>query len=165
MRSSSAVLSPCRTYRYSLTREWSWETTSLYVLFIGLNPSTADEANDDPTIRRCIGYAKSWNYGGLFVANLFAFRATKPADMKAALEPVGTDNNKWLLELAGQAQITIACWGNDGSFKGRASEVIKLLPQLHCLKINERSGQPAHPLYLKGDLKPILMRENKEGCR
>ena len=76
---STATLSLCRTYRYSLTREWG---SGLAVLFIGLNPSTADETLDDRTIRRCIAFARDWGYARLHMANLFAFRATEPRDMK-----------------------------------------------------------------------------------
>jgi len=81
---SHATFSPCRKYRYSLFRIWD-EDKSL-VLFIGLNPSTADEKEDDPTIRRCINFAKQWGwgYGGLIMGNLFSFRATQPSDLKQA---------------------------------------------------------------------------------
>ena len=85
-RPRHAVFSPCRTYRYALSRVWAADKP--YALFIGLNPSTADETLDDPTIRRCIDFAKRWGYGGLVMANLFAYRATDPAVMKRAAEPV-----------------------------------------------------------------------------
>ena len=96
-----ARFSDCRLYRYQLWR--IWDEGRPYLNVIGLNPSTADETRDDPTIRRCIDYAKRWNYGGLFMTNIFAFRATLPAVMKKQVEPVGSDNDHWLIETAANA--------------------------------------------------------------
>jgi hypothetical protein len=146
------VFSPCRAYRYSLWREWSGGNG--YAMFVGLNPSTADEDQDDPTIRRCIAFAKSWGYSGLCMTNLFAFRATDPKDMKKADEPIGIDNNKHLITLANNAGIIIAAWGANGSYKARNEEVRSLLPVLHCLKLT-KDGHPGHPLYLPRTLTPI----------
>lgn len=151
---AAATLSPCRAYRYDLWRRWS--TDKGYVMFIGLNPSTADETNDDPTIRRCIDFAKRWGFGELCMANLFAFRATQPRDMKAAADPVGPDNNRSLQTLADGASIIIAAWGKDGTYQGRDKQVLKMLPRLHCLKQN-KDGTPAHPLYLKSELTPYIL--------
>ncbi|SIT46428.1 conserved hypothetical protein [Paraburkholderia ribeironis] len=148
------TFSPCRTYRYALWREFGGLLDdSRYVMFIGLNPSTADETNDDPTIRRCIGYAKAWGYNALCVTNLFAFRATDPTVMLNADDPVGPDNDSHLVKLAGGADMIVAAWGNDGSHRERDRIVRELLPGLHCLALT-RAGQPAHPLYLKGSLRP-----------
>ncbi|MDA8965892.1 DUF1643 domain-containing protein, partial [Pseudomonadales bacterium] len=94
---TSADFSPCRTYRYALWR--TWDKTEPYVLFLGLNPSTADETENDPTITRCIDFAKQLGFGGLCMANLFAFRATQPKDLKQAKDPVGDANDKWLSKL------------------------------------------------------------------
>jgi len=151
---NTAELSECRTYRYALWR--TWDETKPTVMFIGLNPSTADETNDDPTLTRCINFANSWGYGGVCMANLFAFRATKPQDMKTAKDPVGSNNDDWLLKLANEADLVVGAWGNDGSFLGRSKHVIKLIPELHCLKIN-KSGEPTHPLYLPAKFKPVVM--------
>jgi hypothetical protein len=87
------------------------------------------------------------------MANLFAFRATEPSDMKAQEDPVGVANNDWLLRLADNAGIVIAAWGNDGSHQNRSKEVVSLIPDLHFLKLN-KSGEPAHPLYLSAKLTP-----------
>ena len=152
MKTSGALLSADRMYRYSLWR--IWDESLPVVMFVGLNPSTADESKDDNTIRRCIGFAKDWGYGGLYMANLFAYRATKPKDMKATPEPVGNDNNSILVELYNKADITIAAWSADGNFKNRDKEVQLLLPKLHVLKIN-KDGSPGHPLYLKKSLTPM----------
>lgn len=147
----SAELSACRNYRYALWR--SWDSSKPIVMFIGLNPSTADEAQDDPTLRRCINYAQAWGFGSVCMANLFAFRSAEPNDMKRAKNPIGTENDKWLKELVAQSDLIVAAWGNDGSFLGRSTQVRKFLPELHCLKLN-KSGEPAHPLYQKANLNP-----------
>ncbi len=125
-----------------------------FVMFVGLNPSTADETTDDPTLTRCINYAKSWGYGGVCMANLFAFRATEPADMKASDDPVGIENDQWLKKLAKDAALVVAAWGNDGSYLRRSEHVKEFLPNLYCLKLN-KSGEPVHPLYQAAKLKPV----------
>jgi len=127
-------------------------------MFIGLNPSTADETLDDPTIIRCINFAKSWGYGGLCMANLFAYRATAPSDMMVTEDPVGESNDEWLLKLSEDAGVVIAAWGNHGGYLGRSRKVRELIQNLHCLKENQ-SGEPAHPLYLKSELQPVSMSE------
>lgn len=147
-----AKLSDCRKYRFALWR--IWDDSKPHVMFIGLNPSTADEAEDDPTISRCISYAKSWGFGGVCMANLFSYRATEPAVMLTAEDPVGLENDQWLVKLASEAGLVVAAWGNIGGHMGRSQKVKLLLPGLHCLKVN-KSGEPAHPLYQKGTLQPV----------
>jgi hypothetical protein len=151
---TDAKLSNCRKYRFALWR--TWDDSKPYAMIIGLNPSTADEVENDPTITRCINFAKSWGYGGVCMANLFAYRATEPSVMKSQKDPVGAENDMWLTDLAQNAGIVVAAWGNDGSHFKRSSVVKDLIPNLHYLKMN-KSGEPAHPLYLKGDLKPVVM--------
>jgi hypothetical protein len=146
----NATFSSCRTYRYSLSR--IWDKKKKYVLFIGLNPSTADEEADDPTIRRCINYAKNWGYGGFIMVNLFAYRSTLPSKLKKVKYPVGKGNDKYIVTLSKKADITVAVWGNNGNLYSRDKQVLSLIPSLMCLKIN-KSGQPAHPLYLNKGLK------------
>jgi len=144
----SAVFSNCRKYRYSLTR--SWNSAGGYVLFIGLNPSIADEKIDDPTLTRCINFAKDWGYGGLIMVNLFAYMSTYPIDLKKVKLPIGNNNNKHILKNHQKSQLTVAAWGNDGHFLKRDKEVLKIICNPMCLNIN-KSGQPAHPLYQKKD--------------
>lgn len=151
---NTAKLSKCRRYRYALWR--TWDESKPLVLFVGLNPSTADETTDDATLTRCINFAKSWGYGGVCMANLFAFRATLPTDMKTAKDPVGKDNDKWLKKLANDAGIVVAAWGNDGAYLNRSTHVKILLPYMNYLKMN-KSGEPAHPLYLPAKLTPTQM--------
>jgi hypothetical protein len=123
-------------------------------MFVGLNPSTADEIKDDPTIRRCINFAKEWGYGGVCVTNLFAFRATKPIDMMKADNPVGVENDIWLYRIANNASIIVAAWGVHGTFSGRHIAVREMLPNLHYLRLT-KNGYPGHPLYLPKTLTPI----------
>ena len=149
-----ASFSSCGTYRYALWRAWDFKKPQ--VMIVGLNPSTADHSKDDPTIRRCMSFAQRWGFGKLVVTNLFAFKATHPEDLKAANDPVGPLNNKWLTRAARESDLVVAAWGNHGIFNGRASEVTALLPGMYCLKMN-KSGQPAHPLYLRSDEKPGKM--------
>jgi hypothetical protein len=149
------TFSKCRTYRYTLWRDFGDADNRAYAMFIGLNPSTADEVNDDPTIRRCIAFAKDWGYGGLCMTNLFAFRATKPVDMRAADDPVGPKNDAHLVKIARQAGIVVGAWGTHGTHLGRDLTVVSLVPDLHCLHTT-KDGHPGHPLYLRGGLKPTL---------
>jgi hypothetical protein len=144
-----------KQYRYALWRIWDSELPR--VLFIGLNPSTADAERDDPTLVRCVGYARSWGYGGVYTANLFAWRATDPRDLKLAAAPVGPDNDRVIQSLAKRADKVIAAWGNGGVWRNRAARVRELLPELYYLKLNQ-GGQPAHPLYLPKGLKPTPWR-------
>lgn len=152
---SRTIFSADRRYRYTLWRDWengvlftpkSIVRAWTYAMFIGLNPSTADEMNDDPTIRRCIGFAKRWGYGALMMTNLFAFRATDPQVMMEESKPIGDENDRWLLATAREAGVVVAAWGVKGQFMGRDKEVMKLLSNLECLGVTA-GGFPQHPLY------------------
>ena len=148
----NATFSSCRAYRYSLSRIWDKEKK--FVLFIGLNPSTANEEADDPTIRRCVNYAKKRGYGGFLMVNLFAYRTTLPSKLKKVKYPIGKNNDKYIVTLSKKADITVAAWGNNGNLYRRDKQVLNLVSNIMCLKIT-KSGQPAHPLYLKKYLKLI----------
>jgi hypothetical protein len=127
-----------------LTR--SWDQSLPHVLFIGLNPSTADAKKNDPTLVRCMGFARDWGFGGVRIANLFAYRTTWPVELKRAHAPIGAQNNRWLRREAISASLVIVAWGNDGKFMQRSTQVLRLLSAPYCLAVNQ-SGQPAHPLY------------------
>ncbi len=144
---------PERTYRYVLWREWD-KTNSSYAMIVGLNPSTADEKLDDPTIRRCISFAKDEGYGALCVTNLFAFRATIPAVMKNHSAPIGPDNDEWLIKSASKAGIVITAWGTHGNYLQRDLQVMQQLGKLWCLE-KTKHGFPKHPLFIKKDTRPI----------
>ncbi len=159
-----AVFSPCRDYRYLLWRRLSRSHKAM--LFILLNPSTADEQQDDPTIRRCIGFARTWGIGRLFVANIFAYRDTYPAGMKQRADPIGPLNKTYILWAAQQIQTTataryqpliVCAWGNHGEHlqQGRAVRDWLQQERLQASYLRQtQSGHPTHPLYLPAHLKP-----------
>ncbi len=151
MNLADAIFSDDRQYRYVLWR--IWDRTKPMVNFIGLNPSTADETKDDPTMRRCSGFAKSWGYGGFYMTNIFGYKATKPEDLKKATDPIGKDNDKWLLEIESRVEQVIFAWGVHGTFLKRDEQVKKLITKGHFIELS-KDGHPKHPLYLKGDLTP-----------
>jgi hypothetical protein len=146
-----AYISPCGRYRYSLWRQWA---PGPMVMFVGLNPSTADARLDDPTIRRCIGFARAWGYCGLMMTNLFAWRSTDPRGMLEADDPTGPDNDRVLLTAHAKAAVTIAAWGCHGTHGGRHNAVRAMLPRLHYLRLT-KDGHPGHPLYLPVSLLPV----------
>jgi len=148
-RTRSAVLSDCKTWRYVLTRTWS---EGLKVLFIMLNPSTADASHDDPTLRRAIGFAKLWGFAGLTICNLFAFRTAYPRELKRAKDPIGPENDKNLLEQIKLADQIILAWGGHGRYKFRDSEVLRMAaPYFPCTLGKTKNGLPKHILYLPND--------------
>lgn len=162
--SRKTILSADRLYRYTLWREWSMPLIDCacggcqnrkYVMFIGLNPSTADETRDDNTIRKCVKFARSWGYGALCMTNLFAYRATQPKEMKKYSRPIGDDNDKWLAACAHDAGIVIAAWGKDGTHLRRDITVERMMNSLQCLGQNG-DGTPKHPLYLKDTTVPEI---------
>jgi len=148
-----AKFSKCRKYRYTLWR--MWDLGKPKVMFIGLNPSTADEINNDPTVTRCINYSKSWGYGGMYMMNIFSFRTTYPSELIKCKNPIGIDNDQWIKRISKEVDKCIGAWGNYGNLFNRSEDILKIVPNLYCLKING-TGEPAHPLYLKSTLKPIL---------
>ena len=154
---SGCILSDCKRYRYSLTR--SWDSSKPRVMFMMLNPSTADGEKDDPTIRRCIGFAKSWGFGSIEVGNLFAFRATMPEHLILEKDPVGPENRQWVNAAAQFAQMIVCAWGNRDIVKRLSSKLgddfipMDWLDKLHYIELS-LSGTPKHPLYLKKSLHP-----------
>jgi hypothetical protein len=129
--------------------------------FLMLNPSTADEVTLDPSCTRARLYAERWGFGALIVTNLFGWRATDPADMKAARDPIGSKNDEAILSVARQADLLVCAWGNHGAHLGRSAAVLSNLKKsrvkLHALRLNG-NGEPAHPLYLPAALEPRHFR-------
>jgi hypothetical protein len=125
-----------------------------FVLFIGLNPSTADERVNDPTLRRIIQFGRRWEYPWVATANAFAYRATKVSDMKAEDDPVGPENDEAILLLATHAHKIVAAWGKDGRHNGREARLVELIKsagrEMLCLGRNN-DGTPVHPLYQPAD--------------
>lgn len=149
--SSYANFSKCGKYRYYLRRFWN--TGEKHVMFIGLNPSTATASTDDPTIRRCINFAKSWGYAGMYMCNLYAYISTDPKKLIISGEEIAVTNS-YLRECAGFVDIIVFAWGAFELHKKRMNEIIEMFPAAYCIK-HTKNGYPSHPLYLKSDLKPI----------
>ena len=152
---TGARFSRCRKWRYLLWRRWGAGPVANFLM---LNPSTADEVKLDPSCTRARLYAERWGLGALVVTNLFGWRATDPADMKAARDPVGSGNDAAILAAASDADLVVCAWGNHGAHLGRSAAVLRKLRtskmKLHMLRLNG-NGEPAHPLYLPASLEPV----------
>jgi len=154
--SGGAIVSKCNTYRYALWRETGGSMAP--VMFIMLNPSTADAERDDPTIRRCIGFARDWGHSHLIVVNLFAYRSTDPKKLTDVKDPVGPMNDEYIRHYRGKCSALIAAWGTLGGLHGRDKWVAGIvntdwLP-LWALGFTKH-GHPKHPLYVRRDIKPV----------
>lgn len=154
---SGAVLSADERYRYRLWREVGG-TALQSVVFVMLNPSTADARRDDPTIRKCIGFARGWGARRLEVVNLFAWRATNPKELPHVDEPIGRENDQTIMERAIAAEWVICAWGSNKFAQRRAREVTAMLTaagiHLRCLR-KSNDGHPWHPLYVPYATMPI----------
>lgn len=154
MTSSIPPKAAVSRYRFELKRAWGDGPSICWVM---LNPSTADEENDDPTIRRVLAFSKGWGYGSLSVVNLFALRATNPHDLLTADRPIGAENDEVIQRCATAAWERVAAWGNvPVRLRGRIAQVRRLTGSMTCLGHN-KDGQPKHPLYVPGNafLEPL----------
>ncbi|WP_434922712.1 DUF1643 domain-containing protein [Glutamicibacter sp. PAEs-4] len=147
-------------YRYLLGRRW--DASLPECTFIMLNPSTADARQDDPTIRRCINFAKSYGCGSLLVGNLYAFRATDPRDLFRADDPVGGEmNDEVLIDLLARSELVIAAWGAH-AHPSRVAEVLRLPGAERMLALaTTKAGAPRHPLYLSKTVTPVVWKANQ----
>ena len=152
-----AVIDKTGLYRYSLWREWAIDKPKL--VFIMLNPSKADADIDDPTLRRCINFAKSWDCGSLMVVNLFAYRSASPSDLRQVSDPVGRQNDRYLKKAIKSADKIVVAWGNNGKLMQRDRFVLELLTELkvqpYCLETT-KAGYPRHPLYVMCNKQPSV---------
>lgn len=151
------VISPCGRYRYTLER--SWAELPRYVLWLMLNPSTADGLKNDATIRRCVRYAKDWGFTGILVGNLYAYRATQPSDLFHTTEPVGPENDAAILDMVTRSQMIVCAWGQRGPLPQRRWNVLRDLGvphyrQVRALRVND-NGEPGHPLRLPLGARPL----------
>lgn len=146
-----AQFSPDRRYRYALYREWNKDKP--VVMFIGLNPSTANETEADPTITRVTNFARYWGYGGFYMMNLFGIVSSKPEILLTDPDPVG-DNDQWLDEIAIKCDRIVFAWGVFKQARSRAEDVKKRYPGAYCLK-KTKDGHPWHPLYVAANTQPI----------
>lgn len=153
----AAYFSDDRRYRWALSRCWGDERVPM-MMFVGLNPSTADEVTLDPTMRRVVAFAKREGFGGIWMGNLFALRSTDPKLLKVSFSPVGKENDSWLLDMAHWTEQVVFGWGSHGGYLDRSLHVRKLLADYKPVCLGKtKNGQPKHPLYLKADtpLQPI----------
>ncbi|MFG0292913.1 MAG: DUF1643 domain-containing protein [Phycisphaerales bacterium JB050] len=152
---SRASFSRCRRYRYSLVREW--DAAKERICFCMLNPSTADERQNDPTVRRAIGYALDRGFGSIEVVNAFALRSTDPAALKRAiddgLDPIGARNDEAIRRAAARSKTVVAAWGAHARLLDRDRAVRSLLgDHPGCVALGfTADGLPRHPLYLRAD--------------
>jgi hypothetical protein len=162
MTQGGADISDCGRYRYRLWRE-GWSADDRACLFFMLNPSTADGVEDDPTIRKCVGFCKRWGYGRLFVVNLFAFRSTAPKGLLQVDSPVGPDNDVWIYaELAAASRIVLA-WGSHPEVRHlmarRVEQIRSFVSQAKTVTLGScKDGQPRHPLMLSYATQPVPVR-------
>ena len=158
----SAFIDSSGQYRYWLTREWNDGLPRLGICM--LNPSTADHEKDDQTLRKCIGFAKSWEFGSLKVVNLFALRSSSPKALKHASDPVGPLNAYAILEAASEVETMLVAWGSHGGLMDRDRAVLDLLKgqplKLVCLG-KTKFGKPKHPLYISGSAQFIQFIGNR----
>ena len=135
-------------YRYELHRRWDNRDR---VVFVGLNPSTADDSVNDATTRRCISIAKDLGFGSLTLVNLFAVRSTDPKALKRFVDPIGIGNHEILNKHSRDSSIKIAMWGNYGTYLQRDVYARELFSELHCFRIT-KENQPSHVLYLPKEI-------------
>lgn len=145
-----ATFSDCRNYRYALWR--IWDTSKPLIMWIGLNPSTANEEKNDPTIRRVIRFSRDWGYGGVYMMNLFAYVTPYPSELETCQDPI-RENDLWLDSVSKKCEKIVFCWGSFEQAQDRALEVGSRFEGV-ALQINS-DGSPRHPLYVKSDIKPI----------
>jgi hypothetical protein len=157
---SGAHFSPCAAWRYTLWREWRHDAPQ--VTFVMLNPSTADESKNDPTVERCERRARLAGYGRLEVVNIFALRSTDPAALYKHADPIGPGNDEAIAESVRTAQMVVCGWGSHGAYLNRGLAVLRLIRALgkvpHALRRNQ-DGSPGHPLYVPYELTPQPMME------
>ncbi|MBB5517172.1 hypothetical protein FHS89_003219 [Rubricella aquisinus] len=151
---SSAVFSDCEQYRYTLTRRWA---EGPGVMFLMLNPSTADEFRNDPTVERCERRARALGYGAFRVCNIFAYRATDPKVMRAAADPIGPGNDAAIMAGCDWAKAVVAAWGTHGAHLDRGPAVADMLHRAGIEPLTlglSKHGHPKHPLYIGYAVQP-----------
>jgi hypothetical protein len=145
--SKYAMLSPCLQYRFALSR--AWKPNARVIGFILLNPSTADDKIDDPTVKKLIDFAKYNGFGGFLLANIFSLRSPDPKSLRAHRDPIGPSNDYWIQQVIRWSEQVICGWGNHGTYRQRGKEVKLLIPRAKRFVFGfNNGGQPTHPLYL-----------------
>lgn len=163
---ATATYDTTETFRFRLSRVW--DPAGTRCLFVMLNPSTASELVLDPTVSRCVNFARGWGYGAVEVVNVFAYRATKPVDLLRAPDPIGTNNDAAIVSAATAADTVIAAWGVHATHRDRDKQVAQILDDsdidTQCLRAT-KAGHPSHPLYIPGSTVPRAWRHPSAGIR
>ena len=157
LSSSIALFSDCERYRYLLTRVWAPEGKK--ALFVMLNPSTADEMKNVPTVERCERRARVMAFGAFRVCNIFAYRATDPRNMRAQQDPIGPGNDEAIRESCLWADRVVCAWGTHGAHLDRGAAVETLIRASGATPYHlglSKAGHPKHPLYISYDVQPIV---------
>lgn len=165
---AGAVFSPCRSYRYNLWRTWG--SGGKMINFICLNPSTADEFINDPTVERLERRARTMGFDGMTVTNIFAWRSTDPRGLVLQTrDPIGPQNNHYILQTAQSHEMVVCAWGRNGSLMSRSKDVVTMLyearVELNAFRVSEKTGQPEHPLYISYQVKPTPWRPDPDTLR
>ena len=150
-KNNGAHFDETRTYRYALWR--TWDESKPKIMFVGLNPSTANENDNDPTIRRVISFAQKWGYGSVFMVNLFPFVTTYPSELEKNKKNIN-ENDEFVKMIASHCEKIVFAWGNFKEATIRGKEMAMKFPTAYALQIN-KNGTPKHPLYVRGDFNLI----------
>lgn len=153
-----AVFSECERFRFQLQRSWVRPgIVPRVATWVMLNPSTATESKNDPTITRCIGFSRDWGFDGLFIVNLWPLRSTDPRALKTYDGDADEHADFWIADALELSQLVVCAWGNHGT-QARAAHVMKIIQRAnlraHALQVT-KAGMPSHPLYLRSTLKPV----------
>jgi hypothetical protein len=156
---NDTVFGPDRKYRYLLKHTWESHFAPRLCAWIGLNPSVADETRLDPTLRRIRKFSTAWGYNAFIMTNLFALVSTDPKRLYTEPDPIGPENDAYILQAVCESELVVASWGTLGRIQNRCTGVLKFLSEvdLHCLK-RTKDGYPSHPLYVAGETKPMRYR-------
>jgi hypothetical protein len=142
-----AVFDPTAQYRYWWSRRW--DSARPVLNFLMLNPSTADAERSDPTVTRCLHFARAWGFGTLIVTNIFSYRSTDPRALRTVADPVGPENDAWIVQAADRANRVVVAWGTHGTLGGRQDQVLALLHDHPLYALGQtHQGCPRHPLYV-----------------
>ena len=153
---NDTVFGPDRKYRYLLKHTWESHFALRLCTWIGLNPSVADETRLDPTLRRIREFSMAWGYNGFVTTNLFALVSTDPKRLYTEPDPIGPENDGYILRAVCESELVVVSWGTLGRLRNRCTGVLKILSEvdLYCLK-RTKDGYPSHPLYVASETKPV----------
>jgi len=156
MMKTNAIFSEDGSCRYLLSKQWGSKKEK--ILFIGLNPSHLKNGESNPTINRLVGFAKRWGFDGFYLCNLFSFCTPNPKELFSVQDPVGKDNDSYIVKYLSRSSICVLVYGNQGKRYERHNEILELIPQSYCIGVSKLK-LPLHPLYLKYTNRPIPYAE------